>query len=185
LDAKIDHYASIDFKGFVQVIDTLGGISLPITKDIVNKGAYHEKFIVKANKDNYSGVEALNFVRYREDAGGDMSRADRNRQFLEALMHKTSSLKQWTKIPEILDIVGENFSTDLPPESMSELAKQFLQTGHVIKSYTLKGEDKRMGKQNLWYYDLDQNDLAAVRATIAAWLNQETPVDQLTVPQQN
>jgi LCP family protein required for cell wall assembly len=185
LDAKIDHYASIDFKGFVQVIDTLGGISLPITKDIVNKGAYHEKFIVKANKDNYSGVEALNFVRYREDAGGDMSRADRNRQFLEALMHKTSSLKQWTKIPEILDIVGENFSTDLPPESMSELAKQFLQTGHVINSYTLKGEDKRMGKQNLWYYDLDQNDLATVRATIAAWLNQETPVDQLTVPQQN
>jgi LCP family protein required for cell wall assembly len=182
LDAKIDHYASINFQGFVKVVDTLGGIPLPIGKDIVNKGADHEKFTVKANQDSYSGVDALNYVRYREDAGDDISRAERNRQFLESLVHKTSSLKQWTKIPEILNIVGDNFSTDLPPESMSELAKQFLQTGHKIKSYTLKGEGKRMGTQNLWYFVTDENDLAAVRTTIAAWMNPETPESLLITP---
>ncbi|MCD9024834.1 LCP family protein [Cohnella silvisoli] len=183
LDTKVDHYASINFQGFVKVVDALGGIPLPIGKDIVNKGADHEKFTVKANQDSYSGVDALNYVRYREDAGGDMSRTERNRVFLEALVHKTSSLKQWTKIPELLDIVGENFSTDLPPESMNELAKQFLQTGHEIKSYTLKGEGKRMGTQNLWYYVADEDDLANVRSTIANWLNPETPEIQLTAPQ--
>jgi LCP family protein required for cell wall assembly len=182
LDAKVDHYASINFQGFVKVVDTLGGIPLPIGKDIVNKGADHEKFTVKANQDRYSGVDALNYVRYREDAGDDMSRAERNRQFLESLVHEASSLKQWTKIPEILDIVGDNFSTDLPPASMSDLAKQFLQTGHQIQSYTLKGEGKRMGTENLWYYVTDENDLADVRKTIATWLNPETPDSQLVVP---
>jgi LCP family protein required for cell wall assembly len=182
LDAKVDHYAAIDFQGFKQVVDTLGGIPLPITKDIVNKGVDHEKFVVKANQDVYNGVDALNFVRYREDAGGDNSRTVRNHQFLEALMHKASSLKQWANIPEILGIVGDNFTTDLPPESMSQLAKQFLQEGHQIRSYTLKGDGKRMGTQNLWYSVADEEDLTAVRSTIAAWLNPETSVDQLSIP---
>jgi len=182
LDAKIDHYASINFQGFVKVVDTLGGIHLPIGKDIVNKGADHEKFTVKANKDSYSGVEALNYVRYREDAGGDMARTERNRVFLDELVHKTSSMKSWSKIPEILDIVGDNFSTDLPPSSINDLAKQFLQTSHEIKSYTLKGDGKRMGTQNLWYFVTDEQDLIDVRHTISTWLNPETPVSELTVP---
>ncbi|QMV42160.1 LCP family protein [Cohnella cholangitidis] len=182
LDAEIDHYATINFQGFIKVVDTLGGIHLPIGKDIVNKDADHEKFTVKANKDSYTGVEALNYVRYREDAGGDMSRTERNRVFLEELMSRASSLQQWNKIPEVLDIVGDNFSTDLPPVSMNELAKQFLQTGHEIQSYTLKGTGKRMGSQNLWYFVSDEEDLNQVRATIATWLNPETPEGQLTVP---
>jgi polyisoprenyl-teichoic acid--peptidoglycan teichoic acid transferase len=185
LDAQVDHYASINFQGFVEVVDTLGGVSLPITEDIVNKGADHEKFTVTANKESYTGQEALNFVRYREDAGGDMSRTERNRQFLEALMRKAASMKQWDKIPEILNIVGENFRTDLPPESMTELAKQFLQTGHHIQSYTLKGEGQRMGPHSLWYFVADEADLQAVRATIATWLNPATPKAQLSIPQKS
>ncbi|WP_373230347.1 LCP family protein [Cohnella sp.] len=183
LDSKVDHYASIDFQGFVKVVDTLGGIVLPIGKDIVNDDADHEKFVVKANQDSYDGVDALNYVRYREDAGGDVSRTERNRVFLEALMSKSSSMKQWTKIPDILDIVGDNFTTDLRLESMSGLAKNFLQNGQEIKSYTLKGEGKRTGSNNLWYFVADEEDLTAVRVTIAAWLNPETPVEQLQVPQ--
>ncbi|MFC4302050.1 LCP family protein [Cohnella boryungensis] len=182
LDAKIDHYASINFQGFVKVVDTLGGIHLPIGKDIVNKDPNHEKFTVKANKDSYTGVEALNYVRYREDAGGDMSRTERNRVFMEELISKASSMQQWNKIPDVLDIVGDNFLTDLPPSTMSELAKKFLQTGHEIQSYTLKGEGQRMGKQNLWYFVSDEEDLAAVRSTIAVWMDPNTAVAQLTVP---
>jgi LCP family protein required for cell wall assembly len=184
LQARIDHYASINFQGFVQVVDTLGGVPLPITEDIINKGQEHEKFTIKANQSVYRGQDALNFVRYREDAGDDVSRTERNRQFLDALMHKSSSLGQWTKIPEILGIIGENFRTDITPSDMTQLAKQFLQNDRRIQSYTLKGEGKRMGDDNLWYYALDADDLQAVRSTIAAWLNPLTPLSSLTVPTQ-
>ncbi|MBB6678214.1 LCP family protein [Cohnella lubricantis] len=182
LDAHIDHYASINFEGFVQVVDTLGGIPLPITEDIVNKGADHEKFTIKANQESYSGEEALDYVRYREDAGGDVARTERNRVFLESIIHKASSLNEWDKIPELLGIAGDNFRTDLPPSSLTDLAKQFLQTDHRIQSYTLKGTGARMGKSNLWYMVLDEEDLANVRQTIAAWLNPSTPEPQLTTP---
>lgn len=182
LNTKVDHYASINFQGFVKVVDTLGGIPLPIGKDIVNKHADHEKFVVKANQDSYSGVDALNYVRYREDAGGDVSRTGRNQAFLESLMNKASSMKQWDKIPEVLNIVGDHFITDLPPESMSKLAKQFLQSGHEITSYTLIGEGKRMGPNNLWYYVADEDELVEIGVTIDAWLNPNTDQALLTVP---
>jgi anionic cell wall polymer biosynthesis LytR-Cps2A-Psr (LCP) family protein len=124
----------------------------------------------------------LNFVRYREDSGDDISRAERNRQFLDAMMHKASSLQQWNKIPDIVDIMGNNFRTDIPPASMTGLAKQFLQTERHIRSYTLHGEGKRMGENNLWYFAADEADLKAVRQTIADWLNPVTPIDQLKLP---
>lgn len=182
LDARIDHYASINFLGFEKAVDMLGGIPLPITKDIVNRDPNHEKFTIKANQSSYSGRDALNFVRYREDAGGDVSRTERSRQFLESLIRKASSLGQWSKIPDILEVVGDHFRTDLRPQALSEMVKQFLQTDYRIQSYTLHGEGKRMGPNNLWYYVADEADLNAVRETIDAWLDPETPILGLTVP---
>lgn len=182
LDAKVDHYASINFQGFMKVVDAVDGIPLPITKDIVNKGKDHEKFTIKANQPVYNGRDTLNYVRYREDAGGDVSRTERNRVFLNALIHKASSLQQWAKIPGMLDIIGDNFRTDIMPSSLSELVKKFLQNDHRIQSYTLHGEGKRMGHDNLWYYVADETDLSAIRETIAAWLNPQTPASGLTVP---
>ncbi|THF73532.1 LytR family transcriptional regulator [Cohnella fermenti] len=182
LDAPIGHYASINFEGFVQMVDTLGGIALPITEDIVNKGADHEKFTIKAGQSSYSGEEALNYVRYREDAGGDVSRTERNRIFLEALMHKATSLQQWNHITELLGIVGDNFRTDLQPSELTGLAKQFLQTELHIRSYTLHGTGARMGKQNLWYFVADEQDLNDVRTTIARWMDPATSAADLTIP---
>jgi len=182
LDAKADHYASINFQGFIKVVDALGGIPLPIDKDIVNKQADHEKFTIKANQPIYNGQDALNFVRYREDAGGDMARAERNRQFLDALIHKAAPLRQWSKIPEILDIIGDHFRTDILPSEITDLAMRFLQIDHAITSYTLQGEGKRMGPDNLWYFVADEDDLHAVKKTIATWLDPDADADRLTAP---
>ena len=182
LDTKVDHYASINFQGFIEVVDMLGGISLPITKDIVNKQEHHEKFTIKANQPSYNGVDALNYVRYREDAGGDLSRTERNRQFLEALMHKAASMQQWNKIPKIVDTLGDHFRTDIRPQSITDLVKQFLQKDYQISSYTLQGEGKRMGPDNLWYFEADPADLLAVKRTIATWLDPVADNKQLSVP---
>lgn len=182
LGTKVDHYASINFQGFIQVVDELGGIPLPITKDIVNRQEDHEKFTIKANQPSYNGVDALNFVRYREDAGGDISRTERNRQFLEALIRKTAALQQWHKIPTIVDTLGDHLRTDIRPESITDLIKRFLQTDHEISSYTLQGEGKRMGPDNLWYFEADAADLRAVKQLIATWLNPAADKMKLSVP---
>ncbi|QYR21724.1 LCP family protein [Paenibacillus sp. sptzw28] len=180
---RVDHYATINFKGFRDVIDAMGGISLPITEDLVNDDPDHEKFVVKAGQDVYDGNDALNYVRYREDAGGDMSRTGRHQIFLNAMMNKAAQVGQWGKIPGLVDIMGRNFSTDLTPEHMIDLAKSMLQSDkRTIYSHTLKGEGRRLADHGAWYYFADEEDLTNVKGWIDAWLDPAKTVEQLPLP---
>ncbi|MBP3966873.1 LCP family protein [Paenibacillus lignilyticus] len=181
----IDHYATINFTGFREVIDAMGGIALPITEDLVNDDPDHEKFVVKAGKELYNGTEALNFVRYREDAGGDTSRAGRHQQFLNAIMTKASHVQQWTKIPELISIMGDNFTTDLTPQHMIDLAKSMLQSDNrTIYSHTLKGNGHRKVNHGAWYYFADEEDLAATQQLIKAWLDPAKTKAELPLPEE-
>ncbi|MBB3068571.1 LCP family protein required for cell wall assembly [Paenibacillus baekrokdamisoli] len=181
--SHVDHYATINFQGFRDVIDAMGGISLPITEDLVNRGADHEKFTVKAGQDSYNGKDALNYVRYREDAGGDTSRAGRHQVFLNAIMSEASKVGQWTKIPTLMDTMGNNFSTDLTPEHMIDLAKSMLQANNrTIYSHTLKGDGHRLVDGGAWYFFADEEDLTATQALIKAWLDPAKTKSELPLP---
>lgn len=183
--SRVDHYATINFTGFRDVIDAMGGISLPITEDLVNDDPDHEKFVVKAGKPLYNGTEALNYVRYREDAGGDTSRAGRHQIFLNAIMNKASKVGQWTKIPELITIMGQNFSTDLTPQHTIDLAKSMLQNDQrTIYSHTLKGEGHRKVTGGAWYYFADDEDLARTEALITAWLDPAKTKEMLPLPEE-
>lgn len=183
-DAEVNYYASINFEGFREVIDALGGISLPIEEDIENKDPNHEKFLIKGGQDNYSGQDALYYVRYREDAGGDISRTERQQTFLNALMEKASKMNQWTKIPELIDIMGENFSTDMRPDQMLDTAQSLLLSKERhIYSHSLTGEGRRLVNGGAWYYFADEEDLSNVRAMIDNWMNADTPEEQLQLPE--
>ncbi|MCQ6563433.1 LCP family protein [Paenibacillus mendelii] len=184
-DSRVDHYTTINFKGFRDVIDAMGGISLPITEDLVNDDKDHEKFIVKAGQDVYNGQDALNYVRFREDAGGDMSRTGRHQVFLNAIMNKASEVQQWTKIPELMDIMGDNFTTDLTPDHIIDLAKSMLSTSNrTIYSHTLKGEGGRKTSGGTWYYFADDEDLEKVKVLIKGWLDPKLTKAQLPLPDQ-
>jgi polyisoprenyl-teichoic acid--peptidoglycan teichoic acid transferase len=182
-EVPIDHYAVINFLGFKDVIDAMGGIALPIEKDLVNDDPDHEKFIVKAGQPLYNGNDALNYVRFREDAGGDSSRTGRHQVFINAILDKASGVGQWTKIPDLIDIMGNNFTTDIRPSAIIELAKNML-TGdtRTIHSHTLKGEGKRKTRGGAWYYHADEQDLEQSKAMINDWLIAGKELSELQLP---
>lgn len=144
LQHPVNHYAAINFKGFRDVVDALGGVELPITEDIQNRSRNHDKFLIEADKSIYSGLEALNFVRYREDS--DMNRMERNRIFLQALTMRMMQLDKLGHLPELLEIAGDNLETDILPSDMIGLAKMMLlqNTLPSFTSYALDGEGKIM-----------------------------------------
>lgn len=182
-DLSINHYASINFTGFRDVIDAMGGIALPIEEDIENKDADHEKFVIKAGQSVYNGQDALNFVRYREDAGGDVSRTGRHQVFLNAIMNKASQVQQWTSIPKYIGIMGNNFNTDMTPEMMIGLAKAMLQSdARTIYSHTLKGEGHRLTKGGTWYFFADEDDVEQTKELIQSWLDPSIAKGNLPLP---
>lgn len=183
LDAPVHYYASINFEGFRNVIDAMGGISLPIEEDMVNNDPDHEKFVIKGGQDSYDGQDALYYVRYREDAGGDISRTERHQVFLNAMMDKATEMKQWSKIPELIDIMGDNFSTDIRPEKLVDLAQSLLQAEERnIYSYSLIGEGHRLVNGGAWYYFAEEEDLAKVQTMVDSWLDAETSAVGLILP---
>lgn len=182
-DAPVNHYATINFEGFRNVIDAMGGISLPIEEDLINDDPDHEHFVVKAGQNVYNGTDALNYVRFREDAGGDMSRTERHQTFVNAMLDKASGVGQWAKIPELIDIMGDNFSTDMRPEQMINLARAMLQSDNrTIYSHTLKGEGHRLKAGGTWYYFAEDEDLSKVQGMIDSWMNADTAKNELILP---
>lgn len=180
LKHPVTHYAAINFTGFKNVVDALGGIKLPITEDIVNKNWNHDKFRIEANKPIYNGLEALNFVRYREDS--DMNRMMRNRIFLQAVAERAVQLDKFSHIPEILDIAGDHFSTDIAPTDLIDLAKSIFMKESIpqFSTYALDGEGMMM--HDIWYYKLDEKDLAYARELITNWLDPAITAEQLMEP---
>jgi len=185
-DVTVDHYATINFTGFREVIDAMGGIALPIEKDLVNDDPDHEKFVVKGGQPLYNGNDALNYVRFREDAGGDTSRTGRHQVFLGAILDKASGIGQWTKIPELIDIMGHNFTTDIRPSDMVEMAKDMLTQGtRTIHSHTLKGEGKRKSPGGAWIYQVDEQDMEQAKAMVEDWLIASKPLAELQLPEES
>ncbi|OXM14492.1 LCP family protein [Paenibacillus herberti] len=181
LGNEVDYYAAVNFNGFKALIDAMGGISLPVEKDLVNDDPGHEKFVVKAGQDKYMGRDALNFVRYREDAGGDLSRTERQQTFVEAIMDEASGMSSWPRIPEYVGIMGENFATDIPPSDMIEMAKAMIQgNNRAIYTHTLKGEGGRHSDTGAWYYFADEEDVEKSKQLIIDWMNPDKTMVDLT-----
>jgi LCP family protein required for cell wall assembly len=86
----IDHVILVDFGGFQEVTDALGGVDLNIEQSITSIHAPYRKFAKGVN--HLGGAEALDYVRQRKQfPDGDFARMRHQQQFLKALMDKAAS----------------------------------------------------------------------------------------------
>lgn len=85
----IDGYLEIGLGGFASVVDALDGVDICVPRDMKDKLAGID---LKKGCQSLSGADALGYVRSRhEDPLGDIGRANRQRQFLGALMKKAAT----------------------------------------------------------------------------------------------
>ncbi|WP_394298675.1 LCP family protein [Streptomyces rimosus] len=83
---RIDRYAEIDFLGFVQVVDALGGVRMCPDKPLKDEKSGAD---FRAGCQKMDGVKALAYVRARyTDPEGDLGRVRRQRQLIGALGDK-------------------------------------------------------------------------------------------------
>jgi LCP family protein required for cell wall assembly len=111
----IHHYVVIDWVGFVQLIDALGGIDLVVPEDISDFGtdvldAFPDN-TVKAGPQHMDGARALGYSRVRVD--GDIKRIERQQIVIRAVADKSISLGYLAKIPELWEAYHNSFRTDV------------------------------------------------------------------------
>ena len=132
LQIPIAYYVRVDFSGFSNVIDQLGGIELNVEntlndyaypilgqEDNVNYYARYEHLHFDKGQQNMSGSTALKYARSRHalgSEGSDFARARRQQLVLEAVKNKLFSSRTLLNPAMISKLVNEfnkNISTNL------------------------------------------------------------------------
>ncbi|MFU8851362.1 LCP family protein [Micromonospora sp. SL1-18] len=125
-DVRIDHVMAIDFGGFKDVTDALGGVDLKVDRTITSIHKPHRKFTKGVNHMN--GAEALDWVRQRKQfPTSDFARMRHQQEFLKALMDKAASTGTLTnpkKLDEFLKAVTKAVTVD-QEFSLTDMALQF------------------------------------------------------------
>jgi LCP family protein required for cell wall assembly len=123
----IDYYIALDFDGFKQIINELGGIKVQVPKDLHDErypGPHYsyETFDIKAGLQDLNGETALKFARTRHDEDGDFGRAYRQQLILEATRSKAFSLGTMLNLLEVsklLDTLGEHLRTNIQIDELN------------------------------------------------------------------
>lgn len=111
LHIPIDHVALVDFEGFVNVIDALGGVTVYNPEASSSQG-----FDFPQGDITLNGEQALHFVRERKNlSDGDFGRATRQRETIKAVFAKLTSsgvVADPGKFRDAITKLGANFTVD-------------------------------------------------------------------------
>lgn len=112
-DVRIDHLAVIDWDGFKELTDSLGGVTLDIPETVYD---HYRHITWTAGRHRMNGKEALDYVGQRAGLpGGDFDRIHRQQYFLRTLLDETlrqEFRKEPTQVYKILDTLTNNLSVD-------------------------------------------------------------------------
>ncbi len=87
LDLNIKEFITVNFDAVKEIIDSIDGITMPITAEEVP----HIPSITKAGTYQLTGEQALTYARIRYATGGDYKRTERMRDVLTAVANKVKT----------------------------------------------------------------------------------------------
>jgi LytR_cpsA_psr family/LytR cell envelope-related transcriptional attenuator len=86
---RVDHYIEVDFLGFDELVDAIGGVDICTPKPLRDRKA---RLRLRAGTTRLDGVTALAYVRARHlDARADLGRIERQQRFLAAMVSRMTS----------------------------------------------------------------------------------------------
>jgi len=132
----IDHYAIVDFEGFEEVIDAIGGVRVD-----VGDGEFPEKWRMGEGVQRLNGHKALIYARYRGTPGADLDRMQRQRELVGALRSEALSWHTVKTLPRTMSVMHENVQTDLGFDEAISLGQVLIRQGRhaEMTSEQLKG----------------------------------------------
>lgn len=143
LGIPVDFTVSVDLKGFVALVDAIGGVDFDVPVDMNYEDPYQDLYIhFSAGMQHLTGEEALKVVRCRSVyATQDIGRMETQQKFLKAVAQQTLTLSNVDKIPEFARIFNQYVETDLSLGNLAWLGKEAISMGSDAVSFsTLPGE---------------------------------------------
>ena len=152
LGVEIDHYVKVNFDGFINVIDALGGVNVEVPTRMYKP---LEAIDLLPGYQTLDGADALAFVRWRGDGTGDYGRIERQQQFIAALTEKVKGMSM-SQALNVVSAVMDSIETDMSVRQMTSYGTTVLGMGtENIKTYSFVGSELWLNGVN--YVEPDMN----------------------------
>jgi LCP family protein required for cell wall assembly len=177
LRVKVDYVAEVDFHGFEQIIDAIGGVPVDVMTPLLD-AEYPtddngiERIYIPSGLQVMDGHTALIYARSRHSSS-DFDRSKRQQQVLRALLDQIKArglLENASLLSQWADVLAQNVRTTLPVGnlkmlgSLAALARQL--DGSKIKQMSINPDDVGVQSENGSDIYWNQSDL---RALVARW----------------
>ncbi|MZE78647.1 LCP family protein [Streptomyces xinghaiensis] len=120
---RMDHHAIVDFSGFTEMVDAIGGVEICLAEPVDDSEAHVE---LPAGRQTLNGEEALGYVRARYSLGDgtDTERMVRQQQFLATMLRQiqeNGTLRNPSELFSLLDAATSSLTTDPGLASLKSL----------------------------------------------------------------
>lgn len=123
LGIKVSNYVTVDFKGFVGLVDAIGGVEVDVEEEMYYYDPWDEFEIdIQPGVQVLDGAKAIQYVRYRDEEG-DIGRIRRQQRFLMAAKDKIASGDMLTRVPGLSRKLTSMVHTNLPITDMISLGR--------------------------------------------------------------
>lgn len=170
LDVDIDYYVKINFKGVVQLVDTLGGVEVDVPYNLCEQNSNREwgnsTVYIEEGLQTLDGEQALAYARNRHPnpsmcsskwtnyTSNDFIRGQHQQEVVSALLNKVKTINSLDKVYDLLDTISNNMNTNMS-------TNQILSLYNVFKDVMNKADKNSdmadlLGMQRLYLNGYDQ-----------------------------
>lgn len=174
---QVDYYMKVDFTGFVDIVNALGGIDVVSDEAFTTVGSpgYYDPTTFVEGVNHMDGAAALAFARERHHVtGGDLGRGKNQMKVIQAILEKAKSPAILTGYSALMRSVSDSFLTNLSQDQIGALVKMQLKDGADwdIQSYSVSGSNSKSTQcysakgSNLYVMEPDTETVSTAKAML-------------------
>ncbi len=176
-DIPIDYYFRINFTGFEELIDALGGVDVYSEYDFTVEPSFH----YTQGVNHLTGIEALAFARERHSfATGDRQRGENQMAVITGVINALQSSAILNDVPALMASLENCVDSNVPYDLLTSLVKNQLRDNRSwnVVSYSVNGSDSTSTcyslKQNVYVMIPDDSTVEYAKELMQEVLNGET-----------
>ena len=185
---EVDQYVRINFAGFIDIVDALGGVDVYSDQAFTSVGSpgYYDPTDFVEGWNHLDGKAALAFARERHAfATGDIQRGINQMKVIDAMLEKIKSPALLTNYSRLLAAVADNFVTSLSSGQIAALVRMQLSdfAAWDIENCSVTGSSSSSTHcysaqgQKLYVMTPDEASVDAAKALIQSVLSGEAAPD--------
>lgn len=182
LDIPIHFYAKLNFDGFIDLVDVVGGVDVVADFPFTVSGSTgsQKEISIQKGPQHLNGEDALGYARMRkQDPRGDFGRQDRQREVIQSLMEQLLSFESLTKFNTILKTIQPNLSTNVNANQAFSIVKEYQPATGTIYESTIPGNADSLYipvyEQEVYVWIPDEPSLEDLQQTLQKHLNLKRP----------